>query len=71
MNPEYLDNMDIDNQSSVVTQNELQARTDMQRITEIINLIEQDKPDLKFSTKNDSLGTGLKNYPPSLVYIKE
>ncbi len=42
-----------------------------EKITEIINLIEQEKPDLKFSTKKDALGSGLKNYSPSAVYTKE
>ena len=42
-----------------------------EKIVEIIDLIEKEKPDLKFSTKTDSLGEGLKNFPPSLVYVKE
>ncbi len=38
-----------------------------QKLEEIIQAIERDQPDLRFSTKKDALGAGLKGYPKSQI----
>lgn len=40
----------------------------VEKIADIVNRIEGEKPDLRFSAVKDSLGAGLKSYPKSEVY---